>query len=398
MSSVRKRCVAVGVAVTLLAGAATAFRVQADAEPSSLATTPAPAAVDVATVATRNIIDWREYAGRLEAVDRVELRPLVSGTLTAVHFADGSLVERGDLLFTIDPRPYEAAVDRAKAALAAAKARVAYTASDVARAKRLLANNAIAKRDVEEKRNAARVAAAELQAAQAQLQSATLDLEHTQIRAPISGRMSRAEATEGNVVAAGANARPLASLVSVSQMYASFELDEATFLASVSRARKEDATVPVLLGLTGEEGYPRSGTLASVDNVLDPSSGTIRVRAIFDNSDGSLVPGLFARIRLGASAARPTILIDEQAIGTDQNKRFVVVVDAQGKTFYREVRLGASHQGQREIAAGLKPGERIVVNGLQRIRPGDPVRPLPAVAATKSRHAAAEPAHVGEKS
>src|SRR5690554_1443053 len=384
MSSVHKRYVAVGVAVALLAGAATAFKVYADAEPSSLPSSSPVAAVEVATVAARDMVDWREYAGRLEAVDRVALRPLVSGTLVGVHFADGALVEAGDLLFTIDPRPYEAAVDQAKAALTAAKARVGYTASDVARAQRLLANNATAKRDVDEKRNAARVAAADLQAAQARLESAQLDLEHTRITAPISGRMSRAEVTEGNVVAAGPAAAPLATLVSVARMYASFELDEPTFLASVSQARMGQARVPVLLGLTGEAGYPRSGELASVDNVLDPASGTIRVRAVFDNPDGSLVPGLFARIKLGSSAARPAILIDEKAIGTDQNKRFVVVVDEQNKTAYREVHLGATQEGQRVVEAGLRAGERIVVNGLQRIRPGDPVRPLPALASAGS--------------
>ncbi|NYT44800.1 efflux RND transporter periplasmic adaptor subunit [Alcaligenaceae bacterium] len=384
MSSVHKRYVAVGVAVALLAGAATAFKVYADAEPSSLPSSSPVAAVEVATVAARDMVDWREYAGRLEAVDRVAVRPLVSGTLVGVHFADGALVEAGDLLFTIDPRPYEAAVDQAKAALTAAKARVSYTASDVARAQRLLANNATAKRDVDEKRNAARVAAADLQAAQARLESAQLDLEHTRITAPISGRMSRAEVTEGNVVAAGPAAAPLATLVSVARMYASFELDEPTFLASVSQARMGQARVPVLLGLTGEAGYPRSGELASVDNVLDPASGTIRVRAVFDNPDGSLVPGLFARIKLGSSAARPAILIDEKAIGTDQNKRFVVVVDEHNKTAYREVHLGATQEGQRVVEAGLRAGERIVVNGLQRIRPGDPVRPLPALASAGS--------------
>ena len=384
MSSVHKRYVAVGVAVALLAGAATAFKVYADAEPSSLPSSSPVAAVEVATVAARDMVDWREYAGRLEAVDRVALRPLVSGTLVGVHFTDGALVEAGDLLFTIDPRPYEAAVDQAKAALTAAQALVAYTASDVARAKRLLANNATAKRDVDEKRNAARVAAADLQAAQARLESAQLDLEHTRITAPISGRMSRAEVTEGNVVAAGPAAAPLATLVSVARMYASFELDEPTFLASVSQARMGQARVPVLLGLTGEAGYPRSGELASVDNVLDPASGTIRVRAVFDNPDGSLVPGLFARIKLGSSAARPAILIDEKAIGTDQNKRFVVVVDEHNKTAYREVHLGATQEGQRVVEAGLRAGERIVVNGLQRIRPGDPVRPLPALASAGS--------------
>jgi multidrug efflux system membrane fusion protein len=340
---------------------------------ATAAAAQAPAVpVDAAAVISRDITDWHEYSGRLEAVNRVEIRPLVSGTLIAVHFKDGSLVHKGDELFTIDPRPYVAAVDRARAQLAAARARAAYADSDLARGRRLLADNAIARRDFDEKRNAQRVAAADMQAAQAALESAQLDLEHTRITAPISGRVSRAEITSGNVVSAGAGSRPLTTLVSVARMYASFDVDEQSFLKFIGPARgAQDAQLPVYLGLADERGYPRKGRLESVDNRLDAASGTIRVRAVFDNSDGTLVPGLYARIRLGGGEPHPAVLIDEKAVGTDQDKRYVIVVDAAGRAHYRGVRIGAAYEGYRVVQSGLKPGERIVVDGLQRVRPGD---------------------------
>ncbi len=395
MFLLRKRFAMTAIAAMILLGGIAILRVNAGAATQAGAVpAAAPAvAVDVATVASQTITDWHDYSGRLEAVDRVEIRPLVSGTLTRVHFTDGSLVEKGDVLFTIDPRPYQAAVDHAKALVAAAQARVAYTASDIARAERLLAGNAIAKRDYEEKRNAARGAAADLQAAKATLESGLLDLEHTRILAPISGRLSRAEVTPGNVVTAGAGSTPLTSLVSVARIYASFDVDEQSFLKFVNPARTSgNGQAPIFLGLANEEDYPRPGKLASVDNQMDTSSGTIRVRAIFDNADGALVPGLYARIRLGGGAPHSAILIDEKAIGTDQSKRFVVVVDQNNKTAYREVRLGASQKGGSVVEAGLKAGERIVVNGLQRIRPGDMVTPKPVLAAEDPKLAVSDAA------
>jgi multidrug efflux system membrane fusion protein len=377
MFLLRKRFAAAIVAAMAVLGGAATLHVNAGVQEGKPASTaPQAAVVDVASVLTQTVTDWHDYSGRLEAVDRVEIRPLVSGTLTEVHFKDGSLVEQGDVLFTIDPRPYQAAVDQAKARLIAAQARAAYTASDLARGKRLLAENAMAKRDYEEKRNAAREAAANVQGAQAALDSAQLDLEHTRIVAPIAGRVSRAALTAGNVVQASDASAPLTSLVSVSTMYASFEVDEQSFLKFVNPARIASAApVPLFLGLANEEGHPRPGRLASVDNRLDASSGTIRVRALFDNADGLLVPGLYARIRLGGGAPHEAILIDAKAVGTDQDKRFVVVVNALNKTAYREVSLGASQNGLRVVSRGLKAGERIVINGLQRIRPGDAVAP-----------------------
>jgi multidrug efflux system membrane fusion protein len=336
---------------------------------------PKAAGVDVAEVVSKQITDWQQYSGRLEAVDRVEIRPLVSGTLTAVHFKDGAMVKKGDVLFTIDPRPYAAEVARAQAQLAGAEARAAYTASDVARGQRLLGDNAIAKRDYEEKQNASREAAANVQAAQAALRSAKLNLEYTQIVAPVSGRMSRAEVTVGNIVSVGSNTPALSTLVSMSKIYASFDVDEQSFLKYVNPARAKGTSVPVFLGLANEDAYSREGKVGSIDNRIDTSSGTIRVRAVFDNTDGQLLPGLYARIRLGGGAPRDALLIDEKALGTDQDKRFVLVLDKDNHATYREVRVGANQEGLRVIESGLKSGERIVVNGLQRIRPGDTVAP-----------------------
>lgn len=351
-----------GGAVILYAHAGTAPAVAA----------PAAASVEVAEVGSRAITDWQQYSGRLEAVERVEVRPQVSGILTAVHFKDGSLVKKGDPLFTIDPRPFAAEVARAQAQQAGAEARAAYTAADLARGERLLADNAISRRDFEEKQNAAREGAAALQAAQAALKVAQLNLEYTRITAPIAGRMSRAEVTVGNLVAPG-NAAPLTTLVSADNIYAAFDVDEQSYLKYVNGS--QGRALPIHMGLADEEGYGREGRLSSVDNRLDTSSGTIRLRAVFANGDGRLVPGLYARVRLGSETPREAVLVDEKAIATDQDKRFVLVVDDKNRTAYREVRLGAVHQGLRVVESGLKAGERIVVNGLQRVRPGDAVAP-----------------------
>jgi membrane fusion protein, multidrug efflux system len=340
------------------------------------AAAPAPQAaqVDTAEVVHRAITDWHDFSGRLEAVDRVEIRPQVSGILTQVHVQDGSTVSKGDLLFTIDPRPFAAEVARVEAQLAAAESRVAYTASDLARAERLIADNAVSRRDFEEKQNAARDAAANVQAARAALRIARLNLEYTAIKAPIDGRLSRAEVTVGNLVSA--NSGPaLTTLVSSRRIYAAFDVDEQTFLKSVNPA--SGARLPVHLGLADQDGHPVEGRIHSVDNRLDTSSGTIRVRAIFDNPGGQLIPGLYARIRLGSGTPREAVLIDDRAVGTDQDKRFVLVVDGDNKTAYREVHLGNQQDGLRIVENGLKPGERIVVNGLQRVRPGDAVMPHP---------------------
>jgi multidrug efflux system membrane fusion protein len=357
----RTRIVYALLAVAAIAGvgAFSAIRVNASA-PAQAA--PMAPEVDVATVLNKTVTDWQTYSGRLEAVDKVDIRPQVSGTIVSVDFKDGALVKKGQTLFVIDPRPYAAEVDRAKAQLAAAKAREGYAQTDWQRAQRLMSDNAIAKRDYDEKQNAALQASADVKAAQAALEAAQINLGYTTIVAPVAGRVS------------GANAAPLTTLVSVSPMYASFDVDEQTYLKYIGRARN-GGNVPVDLGLANETGYSRKGTIASVDNRLDTSSGTIRVRARFDNADGTLVPGLYARVKVGGGEPHPALLIDEAAIGTDQDKKFVLVVDAQGRVAYREVKLGAEQGNLRVITAGLSATDRIVVNGIQRVRPGQTVKP-----------------------
>lgn len=336
---------------------------------------PALVTVDVAPALDQAIMHWKDYSGRLEAIDLVEIRPLVSGTLTTVHFEDGGSVKQGDRLFTIDPRPYAINVDRATAQLSHARAHVALTALELARAQRLLAENAIAKRDVEAKQYDANQAKAQAQTAQATLNAAQLELSHTEIISPIAGRVSRAAQTMGNIVDAGASSMPLTTVVSVAKMYATFDVDETTYLQRLNTAQPKNRPIPVLLNVENDKNGPRKGIIQSIDNRINVASGTIRVRAIFDNTDGQLTPGMYARIRLGHTETESAVVVDERAIGTDQGKRYVLVVDPQGQTTYREVQLGANYDDLRQIKQGLLPGELVVVNGLQRIRPGETISP-----------------------
>jgi len=338
---------------------------------AAAASAPEAPSVDVATVISREITEWQDYSGRLEAVESVQVRALVSGTIVAVHFKDGANVKKGDPLFTIDPLPYEAEVERTVARVAAARARVSFAADDAARAERLLADSAISRHDFDEKQNAAREASANLKAALAESTSAKIRLSHTKIVAPVSGRVSRAELTAGNVVSAEASAPSLTTLVSTKPIYAAFEVDEQTYLHYLNR--RTDVALPVRMGLANEDGYSYKGSIASVDNQLDRQSGTIRVRARFDNADGSLLPGLYARLEVSGGEPHAAVLVADAAIGTDQAVRYVFVVDSQGRAHYRKVTPGAMHDGLRIITAGLRPGERIVVNGLQKVRPNDVV-------------------------
>ncbi|UKJ76408.1 efflux RND transporter periplasmic adaptor subunit [Azospirillum brasilense] len=363
---------AVGAATAGVAGVV-ATQGHADA-PAAATAAPPPPEVDVAPVVARKITDWQSYSGRLEAVDRVEVRPQVSGAITAVHFRNGALVKKGDPLFTIDPRPHVAEVARAEAQVAAAQAAVRFTTADLDRAQRLVQNNTVSRQTLDEKENAAREAGANLKAAQAALDLARIDLEHTQVTAPISGRVSRAEVTVGNVVASGASAAPLTTLVSVSPIYASFDVDEQTYLRHIASV-KDAADVPVQLGLANESGYSRGGTVEHVDNRLDSVSGTIRVRAKFDNPDGMLVPGLYARVKVGGSTPHDALMVEDRAINTDQDKKFVLVVGVDDTVQYREIIPGAAQNGLRVVKSGLAAGERIVVNGVQHARPGVRISP-----------------------
>ena len=351
--------------------------------PAQAGANPAPPAVpvSVATVVESRVAAWDEFSGRLEAVDRVEVRPRAAGIVQAVHFREGALVRPGDLLFTIDPAPYQAEVDRADAQVVAARSRLDHAKSDDDRSQRLWAERAIAERELEDSANTLREADANLRAAQAALQSAQLNLGYTQVRSPIAGRIGKIEVTAGNLVAAGPGAPVLSTVVSVSPIYASFDADEQVVMKALRQlpggasARERIERIPVQMGTSASEDLPFQGRLQLVDNQVDARSGTIRVRAVFDNKDGQLIPGQFARLRMGQAASSNALLVSERAIGTDQDKRFVVVVDAENKTAWREVKLGASANGLRIVTAGLKPGERIVVNGLQRVRPGMTVAP-----------------------
>ena len=351
---------------------------QASAAPSA----PPPMPVSVATVTESDIAAWDEFSGRLEAVERVDIRSRVAGVVQATHFREGALVAKGDLLISIDPAPYEAEVARAAAQAGAAQARVTYATSEYARARRLWDDKAIAQRELDDRENALREAEANLKAAQAQLQTTRLSLGYTQVRAPVAGRIGRLEVTVGNLVAAGPGAPVLTTLVSVSPIYASFDADEKTVASALKglagaghSARQLIERIPVQMGTSDSADTPYAGQLQLIDNQVDPRSGTVRVRAVFDNKDGHLMPGQFARIRMGQPQTARTLLVSERAVGTDQDKKFVLVVGEGDKTEYRAVTLGASVDGLRTVLSGLKPGERIVVNGLQRVRPGDVVQP-----------------------
>lgn len=384
MTSIRlhtpnRRLLAIAIAVLALTGGAAAIfgATSSRAQPAAAEAVGTP--VSVATVVQSDVAAWEEFSGRLEAVERVDIRPRVAGTLQAVHFREGALVKKGDLLITIDPAPYAADMQRAEAQVAAAQAKAAQAKGEQDRAQRLWGEQAISKRDFEERGNGQREADANLRAAQAALQTAQLSMDYTQVRAPVSGRVGKLELTVGNLVAAGPGAPVLTTLVSVSPIYASFDADEqvvAKALRDVSAGgdRKLER-IPVQMGTSASSDTPFAGKLQLVDNQVDAKSGTVRARAVFDNKDGQLMPGQFARIRMGQATKATALLINERAVGTDQNKKFVMVVGADNKVAYREVTLGASVNGLRVIKSGLVANERIVVNGLQRIRPGALIAP-----------------------
>jgi membrane fusion protein, multidrug efflux system len=336
----------------------------------------AAVSVMVRTLAEQRVRIWSEYSGRLQAVDAAEIRPEVGGRITQVLFEDGQIVKAGDLLFVIDPRPYEAAVERAEANLASARANAEFTRLDRDRAATLIDSHAVAQRDFDQRGNASRMADAAVQTAQADLARAKLDFEHAHVVAPIAGRASRPEITVGNLVQAGANAPLLATVVSNETIYAGFEVDEQTYVESVRNAangRDQERRIPVQLSVPGDKAHIYRGTIYSFDNRIDPASGTIRARAKFDNHDGALLPGMFVSVKLAEGVERNELLVPDRAIGSDQNKKFVYVVGADHKVAYREVRLGKRIASQRVALQGLQHGDRVVVDGVQRIRPNSVV-------------------------
>jgi membrane fusion protein, multidrug efflux system len=329
--------------------------------------------VTVAAVLEKSIVETHEFSGRLEAVERVEIRPRVAGFIASVNFKPGSEVKKGDLLFVIDPRPYQAEANRAEAAAAAARAKADLAKVEFTRAEKLVAEKAIAQRELDEKASSLKELDAAARAAQAAAESAKLNLAFTRVQSPINGRVSKAEVTLGNLVDPNAL---LTSVVSSNPIYASFDGDEDTYLRVATPARGGKPAV-VRIGLANETGFPHEGSLEFVDNRVDPATGSVRMRALLKNADHALAPGLFARVQVASGDANgggtKTALIAERAIGTDQNRKFVFVVNGDGKAEYRQVKLGPVVDGLRVVRDGVKPGEKIVVDGLQRVHAGAPV-------------------------
>lgn len=329
--------------------------------------------ITAAAVIERSIVETQEFTGRLEAVDRVEIRPRVAGFISKVNFKPGALVKKGQVLFVVDPRPYEAEARRTEASAVAARAKADLARTELARAEKLVAEKAVSQRDADEKAANAKELEATARAAQAAYDAAKLNLGFTAVTSPIDGRVSKAEVTLGNLVDGNAI---LTSVVSADPIYASFDGDEDTYLrvGALSRAGKP---VSVRIGLANESGFPHEGKLEFVDNRVDPATGSVRMRATFKNVDNALAPGLFAHVQLeagnGTGGETSAAMISDRAVGTDQNRKFVFVVNGDGKAEYRPVRLGPVIDGLRVVREGVKPGEKIVINGLQRVHPGAPV-------------------------
>ena len=338
---------------------------------------PALPQVTVAEVIARDITEWDEFTGRIEAVNAVAVRPRVSGFVAAVRFQEGAIVSRGDLLFEIDARPFQAEVDRLRAELARARATIQRATSELQRAERLSAENAISHEERDRRSAFAQESDAQASAVEAALRAAELNLEFTRVTAPISGRVGRAIVTEGNLVSTGpGEATLLTTLVSLDPIYASFDADEQTFLRygdlarEGKRASARQAGLPIRMALSTDQEFPREGKMNFLDNQIDPTTGTIRARAVFRNPDLSLTPGLFVRLRLPGTASYRGVLIQDRAVGTDLDKRFVFLVTPDRTIAYRTVTLGPIVDGLRVVRSGLSSGDLVVVNGLQRVRPG----------------------------
>jgi RND family efflux transporter MFP subunit len=343
---------------------------------------PPPPPVTVATVEQREIVEWEELTGRTAPVEFVEVRPRVSGHIAAVRFESGQLVKKGDVLFTIDARWHQAEFDRREAEFAMARVRLENAEREAKRNALLLAGKAISKEEADGREARFQEARAGLLAAEAARNFARLDLEYTEIRSPIDGRVSRALVTAGNYVSGLAGAATLlTTIVSVDPMYVYADMDENVLVRfyALSQAgrlvKNEDGKIPVELQLGDEQSPSRKGHIESLDNRLDPQSGSIVVRAVFANPDGRVLPGLFTRVRVPAGAKTPAVLVEEAAIGTDQAQKFVLTLTASNTAAYRPVKLGPLVDGKRVVREGVQPGEKIIVNGLARVRPGMPVTP-----------------------
>jgi multidrug efflux system membrane fusion protein len=350
---------------------------------------PPPPTVTVAPVEQKELVEWDEFTGRTEAVESVEIRPRVSGYIQEVRFQSGQLVKKGDVLFVIDPRWHQAAFNNLEAQAERANVQLENAQREANRAASLLANKAISTEESDARVARFQEARAAFLAAQAARDSARLDLDYTQVRAPIDGRVSRAFLTVGNYVSGGPGATSLlTTLVSVNPVYVYADIDEDSLLKfnALSQARKIETNragqTPIELELADETGFPHRGHIESFDNRVDPNTGSIVLRAVFSNDDGRIVPGLFARIRVPLSERHPALLVSERAIGTDQANKYVLTLTSSNTVAYTAVKLGPAVDGKRIVRSGLLPGDKIIVNGMERIRPGMPVTPQEQVAAS----------------
>jgi multidrug efflux system membrane fusion protein len=391
MTAIRNHFGKVILGVLLVGGIAAGVALQ-HARGDSAGGASAPAAppavpVKVRTVSEEKVRMWSEFSGRLHAVDFAEIRPEVSGRITEVRIEDGQSVKAGDILFVIDPEPYAAAVARAEANLKSAVTKQELARLDQTRVDGLKGTGAMSQRDIDQIENANRVADSSLALAEAELKQARIDLDHAYVKAPISGRVSRAEITLGNVVQSGPTAPVLTSIVSQDGIYADFEVDEQTYMATIRNAangNEQERQIPVRLVVQGDKGQVYEGFIHSFDNRIDVASGTIRARARFENADGALVPGMFVSVRLAGSQDQSAVLVPERAIGSDQSKKFVYVVGGDGKAAYREIELGRQLDGQRVVSKGLQAGEKVIVDGIQHVRPSAPVTPTELARETPS--------------
>jgi RND family efflux transporter MFP subunit len=368
--------------------------------PPAVVSAPPPA-VSVASPLEREVTDYDEYTGRLAAVEEVEVRARVRGYLVKVNFTEGAEVKQGDVLFEIDPRPFQAELDAAKGQVAQWEAKLTRAEADVARNERLLPKGAASQKDLDTAIADRGEARAAIQSARAQVERAALDLEFTKVTAPINGRVSRAHVTKGNLVnAGGGEATLLTTIVAINPIYVYFDVDERALLQYQQAAREQaggndrpanvrEAKIPVQLGLANEEGFPYAGVIDFADNKVDPTTGTIRVRGVFANANRVFTPGLFARVRVPVGDKYQAVLVPDRAIGTDQGQKYLLAVNDKNVVEYRAVKLGRLHDGLRVIQEGVKPSEVVIVNGIQRARPGLTVTPERTEIATLGAAAAA---------
>jgi len=340
---------------------------------------PAPD-VNVAAVVKKSVTEWDEYSGHVEAIEWAEIRPRVTGHLYSIHYKEGGMVEKGQLLFTIDSREYKATADAAEADAKRAEARVSLAHQELKRAEELIGERAISQGELDQRRMESQQAEADVLAARANAERAKLDLGFTYIRAPFKGRAGEAKVKPGNLVEPGQTV--LTTLASVDPVYVSFTGDERAYLRyqelarEGNRASSRDVRNPVLVGLADEDGFPHKGEMDFVDNALNPDTGSIRARAIVPNPDGIFTPGLFARVRLLGESQKDALLINEQAVLTDQDRRYVYIVGDKNSAERRDVKVGPKVEGLTVVESGLKPGDKVIINGMRKIFfPGQPVNP-----------------------